>query len=121
MAHCPPELLEDLADLFAELRTWPGVLEKSRGVFYLRRLPFLHFHRSADGRRRADIKSATGWVAFDLPHPLARRRRREFVAALRRHYPGSKPLSTRVVRTRSEKTGALSRGSARGGSRRRGS
>ena len=30
IAHCPPELLDDLGALFAELRGWPGVIEKTR-------------------------------------------------------------------------------------------
>jgi hypothetical protein len=33
MAHCPPELLDDLTDLLAELRTWAGIVEKKPGVF----------------------------------------------------------------------------------------
>ena len=32
MAYCPPELLDDLADLFADVRTWAGVIEKRPGV-----------------------------------------------------------------------------------------
>ena len=40
----PAQLLDDLADLLAEVRTWGGVIEKSPGVFYVRRQPFLHFH-----------------------------------------------------------------------------
>src|SRR5437867_10540024 len=32
MAYCPPRLLDDIGDLFAEVRTWAGVIEKSPGV-----------------------------------------------------------------------------------------
>ena len=32
MAHCPPELLDDLADVLAEVRAWAGVIEKKPGV-----------------------------------------------------------------------------------------
>jgi hypothetical protein len=101
VAHCPPELLDDLAGLFAELRTWPGVVEKTRGVFYARGTPFLHFHRTADGRRRADIKATDGWTQLDLPRPLSATRRRSFVRALRTHYRLRPPgrLSTRAART----------------------
>ena len=56
MAYRPPELLDDLADLFADLRTWAGVIEKRPGVFYAHKQPFLHFHLLAGRRRRADIK-----------------------------------------------------------------
>lgn len=44
MAYCPPELLADLADFLAEVRTWAWVIEKKPNVFYVRRQPFLHFH-----------------------------------------------------------------------------
>jgi len=71
MAHCPADLLDDLAELFAEIRDWPGVIEKAPGVFYVGRKPFLHFHRQADGRRRADVKGAGGWVPFELLHPIS--------------------------------------------------
>ena len=83
MAHCPPELLADLADLFAELRTWTGVVEKKSGVFYVRRQPFLHFHLGEGGRRQADIKGWTGWARHDLPRPISAARRRAFLRELR--------------------------------------
>jgi len=86
MAHCPPELLDDLADLFAELRTWPAVVEKKFAVFYVRRNPFLHFHVDSDGKRHADIKGQTGWVRHDLPRPASMTRRRAFLRELHRHY-----------------------------------
>lgn len=86
MAHCPPELLDDVADLLADLRMWEDVIEKKRGVFYLRRQPFLHFHLVAGGRRRADIKSRSGWVQIDLPRPVSSTKRRAFLRALRLHH-----------------------------------
>jgi hypothetical protein len=102
VAHCPPEMLDDLGVLFAEVRKWPGVVEKRRGVFYVGRAPFLHFHRTADGGRRADVKGASGWRSFDLPRPLSPARRSGFVRALRAQYDGRPAgrLSTRAVRTR---------------------
>lgn len=56
MAHCPPELLDDVADVVAEVRTWAGVIEKKPGVFYVRGQPFLHLHLLEGGRRWADVK-----------------------------------------------------------------
>ena len=101
MAHCPPELLDDLAGLLAEIGTWPGIVEKSRGVFYVRRAPFLHFHRTADGGRRADIKGESGWTSLELPRPLSAARQRRFLRTLRSHYGRSQAarLSTRGART----------------------
>jgi len=86
VAHCPPELLDDLADLFANLRTWAGVIEKRPGVFYVRAQPFLHFHLLAGGRRRADVKGRTTWVQLDLPRPVPAMRRRDLFRELRMRY-----------------------------------
>ena len=88
MAHCPPELLDDVADLLADLGSWPGIVQKSRGVFYLRRQPFLHFHLLEGGRRCADIKGANGWNRLDLPRPVSATKRTLLLRALRRHHGG---------------------------------
>ena len=89
MAHCPPELLDDLSDLLADLRRWPDVVERSPGVFYVRRRPFLHFHLLAGGRRRADVKGRSDWVQLELPRPLPAATRRALLRTLRlRHAEG---------------------------------
>lgn len=85
MAHCPPALLDDLGDVFTEVRAWARVTEKRPGIFYVRGQPFLHFHLLKDGRRRGDIKSRQGWVEVDLPRPLSATRRRLLLRALRKH------------------------------------
>ena len=82
MARCAPELLDDLADLFAELRTWDGVVEKGGGTFYLKRKPLLHFHATA-ATRRADVKRGDAWVEIDLPRPAPVARRRALLRELR--------------------------------------
>lgn len=86
MAHCPPERLDDVADVVAEVCGWPGVVEKKPAVFYLRRQPFLHFHLLEGDRRCADVKGGTDWLRIDLPQPLSAARRREFLRALRMRY-----------------------------------
>ncbi|HEX9126377.1 MAG TPA: hypothetical protein VF948_08225 [Methylomirabilota bacterium] len=91
MAHCPPALLDDIADVLADLRAWPGVVEKSPGVFYARRNPFLHFHVVEDGlieggRRRADVKGRAGWTSLDLPRPISAAKRRAFLKLLGARY-----------------------------------
>jgi hypothetical protein len=83
MAHCPIELLDDLADVFAEVRTWATVVEKRPGVFYRGRQPFFHFHLMPGGSRRGDIKHGREWAALDLPRPLSATRRRALLRALR--------------------------------------
>ena len=86
MAYCPPELLDDLADLLAKVRTWAGVIEKKPGVFYVRRQPFLHFHLVQGGRRRADVKGRDKWMQLDLPRPVSATSRRAFLRELRIRY-----------------------------------
>jgi hypothetical protein len=86
MASCPPELLDDLADLLGQVRTWAGVIEKKRNVFYVRNQPFLHFHLAAGGRRRADVKGRAGWVQLDLPRPISATKRRALLRELRLRY-----------------------------------
>ena len=84
MARCPLELLDDLAPVLSRVRAWDGVSETTPAVFYLRRQPFLHFHLVEGGRRRADIKTATGWTQLELPRPLSAARRRALLGALER-------------------------------------
>jgi hypothetical protein len=91
VAHCPPELLDDLADVLAEVGTWAGVVEKKPGVFYLRGLPFLHFHTVEGGRRRADVKGRTGWVPLDLPRPVSATGARAFLREIRSRYRDRTP------------------------------
>ena len=99
MAYCPPELLDDLADLFADVRTWAGVIEKRPGVFYVRTQPFLHFHLVAGGRRRADVKGHTNWVQLDLPRPVTATRRRALFRELRMRYDEKAETKRRVRRS----------------------
>jgi hypothetical protein len=86
MPHCPPDQLDDLADLFAEIPAWPGVVERKPGVFYVRHQPFLHLHLLEGGRRHADVKGRADWLRFPLPRPLPASRRRAFVRQLRIRY-----------------------------------
>jgi hypothetical protein len=86
VTHCPPALLDDVADVLAAVRGWPGIVEKSPGVFYARRQPFLHFHLLEGRRRRADVKGSAGWTPCELPRPLSATRRRAFLRLLRARY-----------------------------------
>ncbi len=98
MAYCPPELLDDLAVLLADVRTWPGVIQKRPGVFYARNQPFLHFHLLAGGRRRADVKGHTTWVQLDLPRPVTATRRRALFRELRLRYSEKAEANSHVRR-----------------------
>lgn len=71
--------------MLAEVRSWPGVEERSFGTFYVRRRPYLHFHVGRDSRR-ADVRQSSGWLQIELPEPLPDRARRRFESALRAEY-----------------------------------
>lgn len=49
MRHATTEALDQLEPLLAQLRLVPGLVEKSRGVFYRRSRAFLHFHEDPSG------------------------------------------------------------------------
>jgi hypothetical protein len=62
--HARPEDLDRLGDLLVQLRTLPGLVEKTRGVFYFRSRSFLHFPEDPKGMF-ADIREAGGGNDFD--------------------------------------------------------
>lgn len=87
MAHCPLARLADLTDVLDEIRGWPGIREQSRGVFYVKRKPFLHFHVNADGRRWADARIGADWgPEIDVPEPASERAAKRFLREVRRRY-----------------------------------
>lgn len=64
MRHARPQDLDRLEDLLVQLRTLPGLIEKTRGVFYVRSRSFLHFHEDPKGLF-ADLREAGGGNDFD--------------------------------------------------------
>jgi hypothetical protein len=69
--------LEALDALIAELRTLPGLTEKSRGIFYRKSKAFLHFHEDPKGLF-ADLRSDDGrdFDRFDVTAPEGQARLR---------------------------------------------
>ncbi|KVE35581.1 hypothetical protein WS68_06430 [Burkholderia sp. TSV86] len=63
MKHADATALDRLEDLLVELRALPGLKERSRGVFYLRGKPFLHFHVDPQGLF-ADLRRDSGFDRF---------------------------------------------------------
>lgn len=57
MRHARDEDLDRLDWLLAQLRTLPGLNEKTRGTFYRKSRAFLHFHEDRKGLF-ADIRDA---------------------------------------------------------------
>jgi hypothetical protein len=60
MKHATAAALDRLTRLLAEVRQFERVKEKSRGVFYCRSKPFLHFHEDPAGLF-ADLRTGADW------------------------------------------------------------
>jgi hypothetical protein len=55
MKHATSESLDRINTLLDEIRSFDGLREKTRGVFYLKSQAFLHFHED-DGTMFADVR-----------------------------------------------------------------
>jgi hypothetical protein len=55
MRHARADALDVLEEVLSEIRGLPGIVEKSRGVFYRRSRAFLHFHEDPTGLH-ADVR-----------------------------------------------------------------
>lgn len=53
--HAGPAALDELEPLLESLRALPGLVERTRGVFYRRSRAFLHFHEDPSGPH-ADVR-----------------------------------------------------------------
>jgi len=63
MRHARDHDLDRIEDLLVQIRTLPGLKEKTRGTFYLKAKGFLHFHEDPKGMF-ADL-SGPGGKGFD--------------------------------------------------------
>jgi hypothetical protein len=83
MGHARTKDLRDLDEVLASIRALPGVVERSRGVFYLRRAPFLHFHVRGE-TRYADAKIGQAWgPEIPLPFEAGRTLKAAFMKEVR--------------------------------------
>jgi hypothetical protein len=75
MKHASPTTLDVLDLLLAELRVLPGLIERSRGVFYRKGRAFLHFHEDPQGLF-ADLRDVAGqdFERFDVTSTDGRKR-----------------------------------------------
>jgi hypothetical protein len=55
MRHATSETIQDIEPLLERLRSVPGLVEKTPGVFYRRSRAFLHFHEDPSGLH-ADVR-----------------------------------------------------------------
>src|SRR5262245_44876316 len=87
MAHCPFARLADLRATLDEIRSWPSIREASPGVFYVKRIPFLHFHVNREGRRWADARLGADWgPEIEIPENASATAQRRFLREVRRRY-----------------------------------
>lgn len=63
MRHAGAEALDELEPFLERLRALPGLVEKTRGVFYRRSRAFLHFHEDPSGLH-ADVRLGTDFRRF---------------------------------------------------------
>jgi hypothetical protein len=59
--HARAQALDELEPFLERLRAVPGLVEKSRGVFYLGSKAFLHFHEDPSGLH-ADVRLGSDFV-----------------------------------------------------------
>jgi hypothetical protein len=80
MGHTKPESIADLREELNAIRALEGIKEKSPGIFYLKAIPFLHFH-DKDGKRWADVKTSKGWLQVDVDFEAKPKARASLVKA----------------------------------------
>jgi len=82
MRHARDQDLDRLEALLASLRAIPGLTEKKRGVFYLKRRSFLHFHEDPVGLF-ADIGGGPDGGPFERIDVTEAAGRAQLLAAVR--------------------------------------
>jgi hypothetical protein len=80
MRHASPATLDALEPLLAEIRQVEGIVERRRGIWYLRSRGFLHFHEDPAGFF-ADLKTGDDFERFRV---ATAGERRALVARVRR-------------------------------------
>jgi len=64
MSRIGPEAFQRLDGLLKKLREIDGLVENRPAIFYLKRIPMLHFHETGDGLV-ADLKRLPPAAGFD--------------------------------------------------------
>jgi hypothetical protein len=63
--HARSEALDRLADLLDDVRSLPGLVERSRGVFHRQSKAYLHFHEDWSGLY-ADVRLTGDFERFRI-------------------------------------------------------
>lgn len=79
--HARDDALDALEPVLEQVRTCPGLTERSRGTFYKRSQAFLHFHEDPAGLF-ADVRLAPG--DFTRMRVTTKAEQRAFVSAVRK-------------------------------------
>jgi hypothetical protein len=69
--HARTAALDELEPFLERLRSLPGLVEKTRGVFYRRSRAFLHFHEDPTGLH-ADVRVGDDFQRFRVETPEER-------------------------------------------------
>lgn len=89
MGHAKPDELKDLQTVLSEVRKLPNIKETAKNVFYVKRVPFLHFH-TKDGRRWADCKDGKDWgKEMEVPFNAETAAKLYFVKEVKRRFARS--------------------------------
>jgi hypothetical protein len=73
LKHATPATLDTIEPLLAGLRKIDGLREKSRGIFYIKSIAYLHFHEDPAGLF-ADVKLKGKWSRVNVSAAVARKR-----------------------------------------------
>ncbi len=68
MKHATDKDLDKLDELLVAVRSYPGLKEKKRGIFYYKSSAFLHFHEDAGGLF-ADLRIGDSFERFAVNTP----------------------------------------------------
>jgi hypothetical protein len=71
--HARADAPDDLSGLLDEIRKLPGLVERSRGVFYRRSRAYLHFHEDPSGLY-ADVRSGEDFARHRVQSAAERRK-----------------------------------------------
>ena len=72
MRRARAQALDELEPFLERLRAVPGLVEKTRGVFYVRSKPFLHFHEDPSGLHGPEFTRVRAETAEERDALLAR-------------------------------------------------
>jgi hypothetical protein len=78
--HATGPALDQLEPLLADIRLLPGLVERSRGVFYRRSRAFLHFHEDPAGLF-ADVRLGADFTRYRVQEPHERDLVRDLIEA----------------------------------------